>query len=101
MNWYDCRMKVQNIIEAKKLIDIPNIGPAMVRELKMLHIYEPQDLQKQDGFQLYKKLCNVTQKRFDPCVLDTFLAIVDFANGATALPWWHYTKMRKQKYPNI
>ncbi len=88
----------KSIAHAKKLSDIPNIGLAMVRDLELLDIKEPKDLIGKDGFKLYTKLCKVTGVRHDPCVLDTFLAVVDFASGAPALPWWRYTKMRKEKY---
>lgn len=91
-------MKAQSIAQAKKLSDIPNIGPAMARDLALLDIKEPKDLVGKDGFKLYIKLCKVTGVRHDPCVLDTFLAIVDFAAGAPLRPWWWYTKMRKEKY---
>ena len=91
-------MKVLSIGEAKKLSDIPNIGQAMVKDLGLLGIKEPQDLQGKDGYVLYTKLCKITGVRQDPCVLDTFIAIVDFAHGAPARPWFYYTEGRKQKY---
>jgi hypothetical protein len=31
-------------------------------------------------------------------VLDTFMAAVDFMNGAAAAPWWAYTAQRKALY---
>ncbi len=88
-------------MKTKRLQDIPNIGPAIARALNTCGINEPDDLVGKDAFKLYKKLCKVTGKRYDPCVLDTFLAAVDFMNGAPARPWWLYTKIRKQEYPNI
>jgi hypothetical protein len=91
-------MKAASIKEAKHLSDIPNIGPAMVRDLKSIGIKVPKDLKDKDGYALYKKLCKVTSVRQDPCVLDTFLAAVDFAQGAPARPWFYYTKERKEKY---
>jgi hypothetical protein len=91
-------MKAKSIEVAKKLSDIPNIGPAMVLDFKLLGIVKPHDLKDADPFKLYQKLCKITGVRHDPCVLDTFIAAVDFANGAPARPWFWYTKGRKEKY---
>ena len=33
-------------------------------------------------------------QRHDPCLLDTFNAAVDFANGGPARPWWEYSRER-------
>jgi hypothetical protein len=94
-------MKATSAKTAKHLKDIPNIGPAMIRDFKMLEIYSPEDLRLCDPFELYKRLCEITSKRHDPCVLDTFMAAVDFMNGAVPQPWWLYTKTRKQRYPKV
>lgn len=94
-------MKALNAANVRSFKDIPNIGPAMVADFKVLGIKDPQDLKKQDALNLYKKLCVATKSRQDPCVLDTFMAAVDFMNGASARPWWEYTEERKRKFPNI
>lgn len=91
-------MKANNRQQVKKLLDIPNIGPAMVRDFLALKITTPQDIQGKDPYDLYLKLCKVTNKRQDPCVLDTFIAVVDFMNGAPAKPWYAYSKQRKITY---
>lgn len=94
-------MKARTASGVKTLKDIPNIGPAMVSELHLVGIKTPADLKKRDPYLMYTKLCKTTGKRYDPCVLDVFMAAVDFMNGAPAKPWWHYTKTRKERYPNI
>jgi hypothetical protein len=94
-------MKARLATEVKTFTDIPNIGPAMVRDFAQLGIKKPQDLKKQDPFKMYEKMCRVSGVRQDPCVLDTYLAAVDFMNGAPPHPWWHYTKGRKKNYPDI
>jgi hypothetical protein len=94
-------MKATSAKNAKVLKDIPNIGPSMVDKFERIEIYSPKDLRQRNPYALYKKLCQITGKRYDPCVLDTFMAAVDFMNGAAPLPWWHYTKTRKELYPNI
>ena len=33
-------------------------------------------------------------RREDPCLLDTFYAAVDYADGGPARPWWEYSRER-------
>jgi len=73
----------------------------MARDFALLGLKQPQDLKGKDAYRLYQKMCSVSGTRQDPCVLDTYLAVVDFMNGAPARPWFYYTKGRKEKYPNI
>jgi hypothetical protein len=87
--------------ECTKLEQIPNIGPAMVGDLHLLGISTPQQLIGREPLQLYRQLCKATEQRHDPCVLDTFMAAVDFMNGAAATPWWHYTAARKARYGQV
>lgn len=94
-------MKASKALEVKKIQDIPNVGPSIASDFEKLRIKEPKDLIGKDPYELYKKLCRVTRTRHDPCVLDTFIAVIDFMNGAKALPWWTYTDDRKSKYPDI
>lgn len=86
--------------ELKQLSGLPNIGKAMAADLNLLGIYKPADLIGLDPYALYERLCSLTACRQDPCVLDIFLAITDFMNGADARPWWHYTAERKRKLEN-
>jgi Pathogenicity locus len=81
--------------ECLALEQLPNVGPAMAADLRLLGIQAPQSLKGRDGLQLYRALCQATGQRHDPCVLDTLLAVVDFMNGAPPAPWWAYTKQRK------
>lgn len=78
-----------------RLTDIPNIGPAMARDLNLLGIENPEQLRGLDPYRMYEDLCRITGKRQDPCVLDVFIATVRFIEGASARPWWHYTAERK------
>jgi hypothetical protein len=94
-------MKAKHVHEVKKFSDIHNIGPAMVRDFQLLKLNSPKDLIGKDPLILYKKICRVTGVRQDPCVLDTYMAAIDFMNGADARPWFSYTAERKNKYPNI
>ena len=81
--------------ECTALEQLPNIGPALAADLRLIGIHEPAQLRGKDAFVLYQKLCAATDARQDPCVLDTFMAAVDFMRGAPAAPWWTYTAQRK------
>ena len=85
----------------KKFTDIPHVGKAMERDFLFLGLKSPSDLKKLDAYTLYQKMCKKSGVRQDPCVLDTYLAVVDFMNGAPARPWWWYTVDRKINYPKI
>jgi len=76
---------------------LPNIGPAIARQLIRLGLERPDDLRGQDPDELFQRLCDLDGRRYDPCLLDTFIAVVDHANGAPARPWWHYSRQRKAK----
>lgn len=89
-------MKARSASEVKTFTDIPNIGPAIAKDFKILGIKSPNELATLDPFEMYSNLCRLTNHRHDPCVLDTFMAVVDFMNGAPARPWFMYTKKRKK-----
>lgn len=93
--------KAENAAACERLEQLPNIGPALAADLRLIGILHPRDLVDQDGHALYLKLCTLTGQRHDPCVLDTFLAAADFMAGAPAAPWWHYTALRKARYGQI
>jgi hypothetical protein len=94
-------MKARKPSEALKLSDLPNIGPAMVRDFALLGIRTPAGLKGRDPYKLYLALSRKTKSRQDPCVLDTFIAAVRFMNGDPPRPWYWYTPERKKKYPEI
>jgi hypothetical protein len=77
------------------LTSIPNVGPAIARKLERLGIHEPADLRGQDADELFERLCALDGRRHDPCLLDTFHAAVDVADGKPARPWWEYSRERK------
>ena len=94
-------MKAKHASECHALEDIPNIGPALAADLRLIGIRHPDELRAQDAFALYQRLCASTGARHDPCVLDTFMAATDFMRGAPALPWWHYTAQRKIQHGRL
>lgn len=78
--------------------DLPNIGPAAAKDFRELGYKIPQDLIGADGVAMYEKLCDITNIRHDPCVLDVMLSVASFMNGDEAKPWWAFTEMRKKTY---
>ena len=87
--------KASSPADCESLEQLPNIGPALAADLRLIGIAHPRELRGKDAFVLYQRLCAATGQRQDPCVLDTFMAAVDFMRGAPAAPWWHYTPQRK------
>jgi hypothetical protein len=84
-----------------QLEQLPNIGPSLAADLRLIGIDSPQQLVGRDAFELYQRLSSATRRRQDPCVLDTFLAIIDFMQGAAPAPWWRYTAGRKERFGQL
>ena len=93
--------KASSAVECEALEQLPNIGPALARDLRSIGVAHPRELAAHDGFALYRALCAKTGRRQDPCVLDTFLAATDFMRGAPAAPWWAYTARRKRQFEDV
>ncbi len=83
------------------LTDLPNVGPACAADLRLLGFDSPQQLAGKDAYTLYRRLCDITQVRQDPCVLDTLLSITDFIDGNPPRTWWQYTAERKRRWPSL
>ena len=93
--------KAASAAECHALEQLPNIGPSLAADLRLIGIEHPAELRGKDAFVLYRTLCAATGQRHDPCVLDTFMAATDFMRGAPAAPWWHYTPQRKALFGKI
>lgn len=93
--------KATRAVDARRLTDIPNIGPAMAGDLRLLGVAAPADLHGQDPAALYLRLCRLTEARHDPCVLDTLMAAVAFVEHDDARPWWAFTEQRKQGWAAV
>ena len=93
--------KAATAADCETLEQLPNVGPALAADLRLIGIHKPQALRGKDAFVLYQSLCAATGQRQDPCVLDTFMAVVDFMRGAPAAPWWTYTAQRKALFGQV
>lgn len=84
-------------INLEKLESIPNVGPAIAAKLRLIGYKKPSDLKGANPYDMHKKICQLTGKRHDPCLLDVFISAVSFCNGNPPKPWWEFTSMRKAK----
>jgi hypothetical protein len=83
----------------RKLRDLVSIGPAMMRDFRLLGIASVARLARRDPEKLYEKLCRVTGQPQDICCLDVFRAAVAQARNPR-LPkqqcqWWYWSRRRK------
>jgi hypothetical protein len=79
------------------LTSIPNVGPAVARMLERLGIESLDDLAGRDPQELFDRLCALDGRPHDPCLLDTFVAVVTYADGGPARPWWEFSRERKAR----
>jgi hypothetical protein len=79
----------------KNLQDIPNVGKAIEKDFILLCIKKPVELIGRDPYQMYDELCNLTNKRHDPCLIDVFISAVRYMEGGPPKKWWEFTKERK------
>jgi Pathogenicity locus len=79
----------------KELKDLKNVGKATLADLVLLGIDSVKKLASQDATELFHKLAQKTGKRQDPCVWDTFAAIIHEAKTGEPTAWWEWTIQRK------
>jgi len=85
----------------KEFMKMPNVGPKFAEDLIDLGIRSVADLRDKEPVVLYRALCTKTGSRQDPCVLDTFMAVVDYSRTGQPRKWWDFTAMRKELYPDL
>jgi hypothetical protein len=82
---------------SSNLTSIPNVGPAVAAKLERLDMSDLDDLRGRDAHELFERLCVLDGCRHDPCLLDTFVAVVDYADGGPPRPWWEFSRERKAR----
>ena len=91
-------MTMQN--SSRELRDLTSVGPAMLRDFEILRVRTVAQLAREEPKELYERLCHMTGKRQDPCVLDTFTAAVAQARDPNLPPaqrqWWYWSRERKR-----
>ena len=93
------------IAAERKLQDLRGIGRAMMRDFEMLEVRSVGQLARCDADDLYKRLCQLTNTRQDPCVLDTFTCAIAQARDPRLAPekcdWWYWSTVRKRRHQRL
>ncbi|HEX4546487.1 MAG TPA: helix-hairpin-helix domain-containing protein [Candidatus Acidoferrum sp.] len=88
----------------RELGDLISVGPAMLRDFRMLGIRSVAELARREPLKMYEKLSRKTGQRQDPCVLDAFCAAVAQARNprlaAEKCQWWYWSRKRKRTAGN-
>jgi hypothetical protein len=83
----------------RELGELISVGPAMLRDFKLLGIGSVRQLAKAEPEQMYRRLERLTGQPQDVCVLDTFRAAVAQARNprlpAEQCQWWYWSRKRK------
>jgi hypothetical protein len=74
-----------------------NVGPAVERYLDGLGIRSIEQLANRDPDELFRSLSRRIGCACDPCLHDTFSAIVYEARMGTKTPWFTWTAARKRR----
>lgn len=90
-------MNPHNVDRARvmRLMDLPNVGKKTAEDLRLLGYLAPEQIIGASPFEMYERLCSITNHRHDPCVIDVFMSITEFLNGNPPRPWWEFTNARK------
>ncbi len=84
----------------RDLADLVSVGPKFIEDFEQLGIRTVSELAREEPDDLYRRLCDITGERQDPCVLDTFSAAVAQARDPDLPPaqcqWWYWSRLRKQ-----
>jgi hypothetical protein len=83
--------------DIKSLQDIPNVGKAIEKDFNIIGINSPEQLIGKDPYTMYHELCNVTNQKHDPCVIDVFISAVKYMEGGPPKQWWEFTEERKNR----
>lgn len=80
-----------------ELRTLMNVGAAMQRDLHRLGIHSIRDLVAHDAGDLFQQLERQCGARVDPCVYDTFRAIIHEARTGEKTPWFAWSADRKRR----
>ena len=70
---------------------------AFEKYFNIIGISIPKQLIGKDPYKMYNELCNVTNQKYDPCVIDIFISTVKYMEGGSSRKWWEFTEERKNK----
>ena len=70
------RVVAKGVVGGVGLSALANVGPATLGDFKVLGIKTPTALARSDKFELYNRLCDLTNTRQDPREIDVFRTAV-------------------------
>lgn len=79
------------------LQSLMNVGPSIERDLTGLGIRTVAQLATEEAEDLFQRLERQCQRRIDPCVYDTFRAVIHEARTGEKTPWFAWTEERKRR----
>jgi hypothetical protein len=83
---------------SRSLAELGSVGPATLRDFGRLGVRTVAQLARRNPERLYEKLCELTGRPQDICVLDTFRAAVAQARNprlpAAQRRWWYWSRRR-------
>jgi nucleotidyltransferase/DNA polymerase involved in DNA repair len=88
---------IGNKAATSELAQLRNIGKAMLKDFALLGIVSVKQLARCNADRLFERIQTLTNSRHDPCVWDTYAAAIHQAKTGEALPWWDFTKVRKER----
>ena len=83
----------------ERLQEIPNVGPAIARRLADLGFDGAASLRGQDPEELFARTEAARGAPEDPCLLDTYRAVIAFADTGDARPWHAFSRERLAQAP--
>src|SRR5690606_19858413 len=80
MRLFGSAMNPSKVVRAQvaRLTDLPNIGPSIAEDLRLLGYSTPQQLAGQDPYEMYDRINRITRTVHDPCLLDCFISVTRF-----------------------
>lgn len=87
--------------EPRELHQLISVGPAVLRDFRLLGIESVAALARRSPERMYRQLNRLTGRRQDPCVLDVFSSAVAQARDprlpAEKCRWWNWSRVRKAR----
>ncbi len=84
---------------ARELKDLRGIGRKMLEDFDRLGIRSVAQLKTHEADELYRRMCEISGTRQDPCVLDTYRCAIEQARNphlpAEQTNWWFWSRLRK------
>ena len=66
-------MRAISRAEITDLTKMPNVGPSIAANLRLIGVRSPGDLLGKDPCTMYDELCQIPGVRHAPCVFDVFI----------------------------